>query len=943
MIWSKNALIIKAGLSLTAFFVACGGDSSSKAESSSTVFREVSTIYDLGACTADRYGDTVFVFEKAIDYLCIDNDWVDITTSITNQSDEPESSLSSFIDEDFSSSSSFIDDPIHSDSNSTSPSQPIEQNYIDVPAKEELPSCDSENVKQSVLVQADSILYTCSSNKWEPENAKGYVVKNATISGTAQKGPFKVKSSLTLSEVLLRNDSIVYSGRKYSDEISGKKGNFEISEVDLIYPYAVLEVHGQWFNEISGEYSKDSMTLHVLTDLSKRTEVNINLLTHLEYDRAVKLVNNGYNVYAAKAQAEHEIMTAFGFATAVEYSEDLKTFVTSTNSLHYINAMMMAISLLFIADKNETEIQNAINEFKNDVAENGSWKNEQMKADMADWAEAFDGGSVQENLKKIEVSNTPRYENYLKLFWGNAYGLGICEQMRYGVVSPVTNKLSKNYDVYYICKENGWQKATDYEKDTYEWGDAEYGEARKGNVTGIYYVFEKDGWTVAKNENIIGVCTAERLGEIAKVDTTYLICNNLRWEVASVLRYDTYQFGKGIEGEVRAGNVNKDLYYVYENGYWRPSKNEIENNIGACVVSRENEKQQLNDIYYNCKNKTWKEITPFEYHMGDCLDSNDGVVKKFDNVRYICKQNDWVEATVLDDTYGVMCRDDGAIVDGKVFPENKYVCDAEKFRTANEEEISLGAGCVSYTEGKEIRIQISETQDSAYTCKNSLWGESIEWHYGILVDARDQKTYKTIVIGSQTWMAENLNFSDSTRYPGMLKRNWCYENCLDSCAKYGRLYTWSAAMDSANTFKDCDSSGICSPTYPVRGICPEGWHIPSVNEFKTLFATVGGEDLKLASKSLRSSSGWIINGSYGNGTDAFGFSAQPSGSRSGGHLEGIDDFSSVGKETQFWSSTKVPRSGVQTMCVNGRDNVTDNMFCNRMSTKEGNPVRCIKD
>ena len=939
MIWSKNAFIIKAGLSLTAFLVACGGDNSSKADSLDSVLREVSTIHDLGTCTADRYGDTVFVNEKAADYLCVNNDWVDLTTPLDDQSEEPESGLSSFIDEEIQSSSSFVEDTIRNDSNSTTPSQTIEKDYTIVPTKENLPACDSENAKQSVLVQADSILYTCSSNKWEPEDANGYVVKNATISGAAQKGPFKVKSSLSLSEILLRNDSLVYSGRKYSGEISGEKGNFKIPEVNLIYPYAVLEVRGQWFNEISGEFSKDSMTLRVLTDLSKRTEVNVNLLTHLEYDRVVNLVNKGYNVYAAKKQADYEIMKAFDIVTDVESSEDLKTFVPSTNKLHNNNARLMAISLLFVADKNEMEIQKVINEFKKDLAENGSWKNEQMKADMADWAESFDGGSVQENLKKIKILDVPRYENYLTLFWGNAYGLGVCEQTRYGVVSSVTNKLSKNYDVYYICEENGWQKATDYEKDTYGWEDTEYGEVRKGNVTGIYYVFEKDGWAVAKNENVIGECTAERGGEVAKVDTSYLFCNNLRWGAATVLQFDTYQFGTGNDGEVRAGNVNKDLYYVYENERWRASENEIENNIGACVVSREGERHHLNDIYYACKNKIWREITAFDYHMGDCVVSNNGVVKMYDDVNYICKQMGWVEATVLDDTYGVVCSKEGTIEAGKIFPGNKYVCDAEKFRIANEDEISLGAGCVSYTEGKEIRTQISESQDSVYACKNSLWMGSIEWHYGILLDVRDQKTYKTIVIGTQTWMAENLNYSVA-----MFEQNWCYENSLDSCAKYGRLYTWSVAMDSARTFKDCDSSGICSPIYPARGICPEGWHIPSREDFETLITTVGGGDLELASKSLRSANGWKTNSTYSNGTDTFGFSALPSGWRCGVKKNGMDDFISIGEEAMFWSSTKVPRSGVETMCLGGRDIVIDNLFCNRSSTKkEGIPVRCIKD
>jgi hypothetical protein len=153
----------------------------------------------------------------------------------------------------------------------------------------------------------------------------------------------------------------------------------------------------------------------VLTDLTSRSEVNINLLTHLEYDRAAKLVNEGYSVYAAKKQADYEIMTAFGFATSVEYSEDLKTFVPSTSEGSGRNATLMAISLLFIGDRSEAEIQNAINSFKSDLAEDGEWDNGQMKADMADWAEAFDGGSVRANVKSWNILDIPDYENYLTI------------------------------------------------------------------------------------------------------------------------------------------------------------------------------------------------------------------------------------------------------------------------------------------------------------------------------------------------------------------------------------------------------------------------------------------------------------------------------------------------------------------------------------------------
>ena len=168
---------------------------------------------------------------------------------------------------------------------------------------------------------------------------------------------------------------------------------------------------------------------------------------------------------------------------------------------------------------------------------------------------------------------------------------------------------------------------------------------------------------------------------------------------------------------------------------------------------------------------------------------------------------------------------------------------------------------------------------------------------------RDGQTYKTVTIGDQTWMAENLNYaytgvpldhgyytSDST--------SWCYENDPANCTKYGRLYTWAAAMDSVGTWstngKGCGYGSTCSPTGTIRGICPEGWHLPSKTEWNTLFTAVGGR--LTAGQVLKSQTGWDDSG---NGTDAFGFSALPAG-----YGDYYGDYYYEGYYAYFWSSSE---------------------------------------
>jgi len=131
----------------------------------------------------------------------------------------------------------------------------------------------------------------------------------------------------------------------------------------------------------------------------------------------------------------------------------------------------------------------------------------------------------------------------------------------------------------------------------------------------------------------------------------------------------------------------------------------------------------------------------------------------------------------------------------------------------------------------------------------------------------DISKYKTVKIGTQTWMAENLD--------NAVSGSVCYNNSADSCSKYGRLYTWEAA----------------------KSACPSGWHLPSDAEWETLTTFAGGEEI--AGKKLKYRSGWnSYDGVSGNGTDDYGFSALPGG----GGLDG--DFYYAGLGGLWWTTTQ---------------------------------------
>lgn len=204
--------------------------------------------------------------------------------------------------------------------------------------------------------------------------------------------------------------------------------------------------------------------------------------------------------------------------------------------------------------------------------------------------------------------------------------------------------------------------------------------------------------------------------------------------------------------------------------------------------------------------------------------------------------------------------------------------------------------------------------------------------YGTLTDDRDGKTYKTVKIGDQWWMAENLNFRYLHPTKKLDSTSFCVNDSLENCEKYGRLYMWNVAMDSAgrygNNGKGCGYNRNCLTGYPVRGVCPEGWHLPTLKEFETLMATVGGKNK--AAKMLKSTTGWDDGCS---GVDAFGFTALPVGDKYGKYrYEGDMAF--------FWSSTGSNEDSAWHMSFMYGDNAP---HVSDFEKGHAFSVRCLKD
>ncbi len=402
----------------------------------------------------------------------------------------------------------------------------------------------------------------------------------------------------------------------------------------------------------------------------------------------------------------------------------------------------------------------------------------------------------------------------------------------------------------------------------------------------------------------LGACAASNAGEI-KQDADGLVGEpGVRyacdaglgaWREATVLEYDTYLWDSADDGFVQKGLVT-DAIYKYDSlqGAWRKANaNDTAFGLGGCTQKREGKVDlAATDYYYICRNGKWGGAKVREYN-----------------------------------TYGLQCDGNSALVHGLVVDSLLYVCDADTFRDVTVSEKLADLGCTSYNQGDSVLYE-----GYARCAESGKWIAARTTIPGTLIDARDSnRTYNTIGIGLQRWMAENLDYADSVAMPSLVGRSWCYNDSAQYCAQYGRLYTYAAAVDSATT--GCGYGKICQASdNRIQGVCPDGWHMPQYWELEYLVEAVGGA--KKAGKFLKASTGWNPGGL--DGEDAYGFSALPSGFRR--HENG--NFVNVGIAAHFWSSTGYSANSANYLFLSYLD---DASTLGSGDEREAFPVRCVKD
>lgn len=466
--------------------------------------------------------------------------------------------------------------------------EPLVEDTTEVSDVKALPKCEAKNEGESFFVAKENTLYFCVGGEWRSDiiesvgvsckdgslilgsaeealdegpgvfgydsiaEAMVYRREGVVVAGVAEKGPFLHGTSVTVTEL----DSLkrlADSERVHKTCITSSDGSYTFDAFDLVSPYVRVEADGFFKNELTGGLSSEQVKLVAVTDLTERDSVNVNILTHLEAPRTLKIIENTGNnqpIRYAKEQALKDVLYAFGIKidgfndasfmqqqqggfggfgggqsvaqTKHKIADDISLFGDDEFS-----AALIAVSVMmqrFGSGKEMLNFATSIQEVGG-LRGNGGWSDWDSRAKLADWLMVLDTSNayqtIRKNLEALKQGDVPDFEKYLRGFWTSELKFPACNAQNDGMVTHVSHSQSSFFACNYTCEGSPtvrftcdaslgrWRTATDIEKDTVGLGadTSKYdGALRPGvinkNKTYIYQASTKT-WRLATSDDVM--------------------------------------------------------------------------------------------------------------------------------------------------------------------------------------------------------------------------------------------------------------------------------------------------------------------------------------------------------------------------------------------------------------------------------------------------------
>jgi len=216
------------------------------------------------------------------------------------------------------------------------------------------------------------------------------------ITGTAQKGPFAKGATVKIYELdsKFEKTKAPYEGKTIDD-----MGNFavEIAGGKLASPYIVIEVTGRYTNEVTGQLSDADITLNATSDVSAKSNVNVNVLTHLEQDKVLTLAKSGKSFDEAKQQAQGEVLSALGIsASGFKSSEDIDIFGSGSS-----DSVLLSVSVLLQGNRSTAEVFSLLANLSGEIKNSGTISSA-TQAEVANGLVGVDLDQVKDNILSLD-------------------------------------------------------------------------------------------------------------------------------------------------------------------------------------------------------------------------------------------------------------------------------------------------------------------------------------------------------------------------------------------------------------------------------------------------------------------------------------------------------------------------------------------------------------
>ncbi|MFA9392220.1 MAG: hypothetical protein ACERKD_20580 [Prolixibacteraceae bacterium] len=239
-----------------------------------------------------------------------------------------------------------------------------------------------------------------------------------SISGFAQKGPFINGSNVVVYEF----DNMYKQTGKSFVSTTESTGGFELENIPLSSPYIGITADGFYFNENSGELSTERLSLKAIADISNETSLNVNILTHLEYERVRFLIaNEKYTINEAKQKAQQEILTIFNMDDSnLDNAEKL-----DIRNSREGDSKLLAISLILQGNNSTSELSKLLADFVSDIKEDGILNDTLIQSNIVGQAQSLNCDKIRQNLVEkyselgLEFSTNNDFESAINLFIEN--------------------------------------------------------------------------------------------------------------------------------------------------------------------------------------------------------------------------------------------------------------------------------------------------------------------------------------------------------------------------------------------------------------------------------------------------------------------------------------------------------------------------------------------